>query len=231
MSDLHCPATFLIARHGEAKSHMNGVRSPEGVLTDKGRRQVQQLVKQLRRRRVAAVYSSQMPPALESAALAASQLGLRPVVLDGLQELSAGDLKGVTFSSKPTQDVIDAWLFGNLDVGTPGGTALQRVIKRFGKAIDGIADTHRGESVLIFTHGGVMSLAIPSLSLNMRNDLQGRRFLPNCAVAEVEVDADGWRLLSWPSAAHVNTKGPADKARPCSHGCVWLCRHLAVGPR
>jgi len=212
MSDLQCPATFLVARHGEAKSHVNGVRSNGGVLTDKGRRQVRQLVEQLRRRRVAAVYSSLMPPALESAALASSQLGLRPVVVDGLQELSAGDLEGATFSSEPTQDVIDAWLFGNLDVGTPGGKDRQRVIKRFGDAIDGIADTHRGESVLIFTHGGVMSLAIPWLSLNMRNDLPGRWFLPNCAIAEVEVDADGWRLLSWPSAAHVNTKAPADKA-------------------
>jgi probable phosphoglycerate mutase len=205
MSDLQCPATFLIARHGEAKSHVNGVRSNGGVLTDKGKKQVQQLVERLRRRRVAAVYSSQMAPALESAALAASQLGLRPVVIDGLQELSVGDLEGVTFSSNPTQDVIDAWLFGNLDVGTPAGKDSQRVIKRFGEAIGGIADTHRGEGVLIFTQGGVISLAIPWLSLNMRNDLDGRRFVPNCAFAELEVDADGWRLLAWPGAAHVTS--------------------------
>jgi hypothetical protein len=33
-----------------------------------------------------------MEPAIESARLAASELGLRPIVVDGLQELSADDL-------------------------------------------------------------------------------------------------------------------------------------------
>lgn len=202
MSDLQCPATFLIASHGEAKAHLDHVRSDDGVLTDKGRRQVQQLVEQLARHRIAAVYSSQMEPAVESAALAASQLGLRPVVVDGLQELSAGDIEGVTFSSEPAQDVIDACLFGNLDVGTPSWNDHQRVIKRFGGAIGSIADTHRGESVLVFTHSAVMTLVIRWLSFNMNVGLEGRLFLPNCAVAEVQVDADGWRLLSWPSATH-----------------------------
>jgi len=87
---------------------------------------------------------------------------------------------------------------GILDAGYPGGEDGHTVMKRFKEALEDIADTHRGETVLVFTHSGVMSLVIPMLSVNVRNDLVAQRFLPNCAVAEVEVDADGWRILSWP---------------------------------
>jgi probable phosphoglycerate mutase len=176
MSDLQCPATVLIARNGEAKSQAGGARSVDGVLTDKGRRQVHQLVQQVGGRRVAAVYSNHMEPAIESAELAASELGLRPVALDGLQELSLSDL----------------------EAGAPAAHDGHRVVRRFAEAITGIADAHRGESVLVFTHTNAMSLAIPWLCLNVRNDLEGQWFLPHCAVAEVEIDADGWRLVSWP---------------------------------
>src|ERR1035437_9855210 len=61
-----------------------------------------------------------------------------------------------------------------------------------------IADTHRGESVLVFTDGAVMSLAIARLSVNVGDHLAGAPNLPRCAVAQVEVDSDGWRLVSWP---------------------------------
>ena len=172
MSDLQCPATVLIARHGEAMTAVDGVLSDDdGPLTVKGRGQVHDLVGQVRGRRVAAVYSSRTRPSIESAELAASELGLAPVAVDGLQEFSVGDLAGASFHDEA----------------------------RFTEAIEEIADVHRGETVLVFSHGAAMSLAIPRLAANMRNDLARQRVLPNCAVAEVEVDSDGWRLVSWPS--------------------------------
>jgi broad specificity phosphatase PhoE len=74
MSDLQCPATMLVARHGDAGYAVDGVLSDDdGALTDKGRDQVRHLVEQVRSRRVAAVYSSQMGRAVESAELAADQ--------------------------------------------------------------------------------------------------------------------------------------------------------------
>jgi len=111
-----------------------------------------------------------MGSAIESAELAASELGLRSVVVEGLQELSAVDLAGDSSHDE----------------------------QRFTESIQEIADVHRGETVLVFSHAGAMTLAIPKLSVNARGGLAGQRFLPNCAAAEVEVDADGWRLVSWP---------------------------------
>lgn len=180
---------------------MDGVLSDDdGALTDKGSDQVRHLVEQVRSRRVAAVYSSQMGRAVESAELAAAQLGLRSLVVDGLQEFSVGDLAGVSFHDERAQQVFDAWLHGNLAAACPGAEDGHAVVKRFKGALDGIADRHRGETVLVFTHGGAMSLAIPRLSANLSNDLVAKRFLPSCVAAEIEVDADGWRVVTWPGA-------------------------------
>ena len=66
-----------------------------------------------------------------------------------------------------------------------------------------IAGVRRGEAVFVFTHGGATSAAVPGVSVDMNNDvnrvndLAGQGFLPRCAIAEVAVDADGWRLVSW----------------------------------
>jgi Fructose-2,6-bisphosphatase len=208
MSDLQCPATMFVARHGDAGYAVDGVLSDDGgALTDKGRDQVRHLVDQVRSRRVAAVYSSQMGRAVESAELAAAQLGLRSLVVDGLQEFSVGDLAGVSFHDDRAQQVFDAWLHGDLAAACPGAEDGHAVVKRFKGALDEIADRHRGETVLVFTHGGAMSLAIPGLSVNLRNDLAVQRFLPNCVAVEIEVDADGWRVVTWPGATEGHGAG------------------------
>ena len=206
MSDLQCPATLLIARHGDAEYTVAGVLSDDGGrLTVKGREQVHHLAERIRPRRIAAVYSSRMERALESAELAASELGVQAEVVDGLQEFAVGDLAGVRFHDERAEQVFEAWLRGDLDVGCPGAEDGHAVFKRFKEALDEIADLHRGETVLVFTHGGAMSLVIPRLAVNLRNDLVAQRFLPNCAVAEVEVDADGWRVVRWPGATEASS--------------------------
>ena len=201
MSDLQCPATLLIARHGDADHPVHGVLSDDGgCLTELGRAQVGVLAGRLLSRRIAAVYCSSMKRAVESADLAAAQLGVQLFVADGLEELSTGDLAG-SHQDPRARQVFDAWLHGSLDAGYPGGEDGHTVVKRFKDALEDIADTHRGETLLVFTHSGVMSLVIPRLALNVRNDLAAQRIPPSCAPAEVAVDADGWRVISWPSSS------------------------------
>ena len=45
-----------------------------------------------------------------------------------------------------------------------------------------------------------MSFVLPRLSGNVRDDLAAAKFLPNCAVAEVAVDGDGFDVRSWPGS-------------------------------
>ena len=202
MGDLHCPATLLLARHGDAEYGRASVLSDEGGwLSAHGIEQVTALAEGLRERRVARVYTSTLQRAVESGALAAEVLGVDSVPLPGLEEFSVGALAGRAHDDPELLSVFKAWLHGDLGRFIPGGESGVAVVDRYREALHTIADLHRGETTLVFTHGGVMSFVVPRLSGNVRPDLAEQKYLPNCAVAEVSVDEGGFEVLSWPGTA------------------------------
>ncbi|NHN55297.1 histidine phosphatase family protein [Calidifontibacter sp. DB0510] len=192
---------LLVTRHGDADYPVRGVLSDEGGwLTDKGKAQVDELARSLTGRGVTGVYSSTMQRAVESARRAAAILGVSAQVVDGLQEYSVGQYAGLPYGDPRPQQVFNAWLAGDLSQGLPGGETGQQVVDRYRIGLDEVADATADGTALVFSHGGVMSLVIPRLSVNVRDDLAAQRFLPNCVPAEVEVDGEQWRVISWPGS-------------------------------
>ena len=196
---LHCPATLFVARHGDAAYHHAHVMSDDGGwLSQVGQQQVQDCAQDLLGERIAAVYSSPMERAVESGRLAGDLLGVRHTVVDGLQELGVGTRAGQPWSDPVMQETYAAWIAGDLTARVPGAESGAEIVERMVGALQSIADQHRGEQVLVFTHGGVMSLVLPRVSVNVRNDLAHQRFLPNAVPARVEAGDDGWRVITWP---------------------------------
>jgi probable phosphoglycerate mutase len=196
---LHCPATLFVARHGDAAYHHAHVMSDGGGwLSETGQGQVRQCAEDLRSQRIAAVYSSPMERAVQSGRLAGDLLGVRHTVVDGLQELGVGTRAGQPWSDPVMQETYAAWIAGDLTARVPGAESGAEIVERMVGALQSIADQHRGEQVLVFTHGGVMSLVLPRVSVNVRNDLAHQRFLPNAVPARVEAGDDGWRVITWP---------------------------------
>lgn len=113
-SQLHCPATFVIVRHAEAAYEQSALTRDGGWLTAAGRAQAVQLADQLAGRRVAAVVSSDLARAVQTAELIAGGLrvGLPVETRAGLREFDLGDWVGrprtsaSRASSKPGQPVI-----------------------------------------------------------------------------------------------------------------------------
>lgn len=196
---LQCEATLLISRHGDADyEHPHVLSDSGGWLTGKGKAQTRELAEGLRSRRVAVVYASTMDRAAESAAIAGDVLGVPVRTVEGLQEFSVGLLAGRENDDQELRGVYAAWLAGHLDRRVPGAESGTEVVERYGEALEGIADLHRGETVLVFSHGGVMSFCIPRLASNVPDDLAAQRYLPNCATAEVAIGDDGFHVVSWP---------------------------------
>ena len=196
---LHCPATLFVARHGDAAYHHAHVMSDDGGwLSQVGQQQVQDCAQDLLGERIAAVYSSPMERAVESGRLAGDLLGVRHTVVDGLQELGVGTRAGQPWSDPVMQETYAARIAGDLAARVPGAESGAEIVERMVGALQSIADQHRGEQVLVFTHGGVMSLVLPRVSVNVRNDLAHQRFLPNAVPARVEAGDDGWRVITWP---------------------------------
>jgi 2,3-bisphosphoglycerate-dependent phosphoglycerate mutase len=201
VSDLHCPATILVSRHGDAEFGNPSTLTDEGGwLTELGRRQVTALAESLRPRGVARVYTSTQQRAIESGAVAAGVLGTDVTELEGLREYSVGALAGRPPADPELASVLKAWAHGDLDRRIPGGESGAEVLERCREALQYIADLHRGETVLVFSHGGIMSFALPLLPSTPRSDLAQQVYLPNCAPAELEVDGDGFRLVAWPGS-------------------------------
>ena len=198
MSDLQCAVTVLLVRHGEAVPDGLGVVSDEDrPLTPRGHEQARELGERLRERRVAAVWSSALVRARTTADAVGEVLGLPVRVVEGAHEFSVGSLAGSPDGAERAHAVYTAWLAGDLGTGCPGAETGHEVVARLEAVLDDLRDLHRGETVVLVTHGGVMTVAAARLCRGAPADLAGTR-VPNCAVAEVAGDSDGWDLVSWP---------------------------------
>ncbi|MEI2731518.1 MAG: histidine phosphatase family protein [Dermatophilaceae bacterium] len=208
MSDLQCPARVFVARHGQATYAVDDVVTDAGgTLTDLGRHQAADLAERLVPERIAVVYPSRLDRAVQTGAIVATRLGTPIEVLDGVHEFAAGSLEGHHWDEALRRGCYDAWLAGELDERWPGGESGREIVDRMRLALDAVADRHRGEAVLVVSHGGVMSLSLPLLAMDAAGPRIARPPLPNTAVVALSRDGDGWRLAApWPGTGDV--RGP-----------------------
>ena len=60
-----------------------------------------------------------------------------------------------------------------------------------------VVDLHRGESVLVVTDGDAIRRGVPRLARNLPDSYGNAHEVDQCAVVEVDADADGWVVRSW----------------------------------
>lgn len=204
VSDLFCPVTVLAVRHADAV--YDGTTLPGvpdgGRISDLGRQQVAALAERLRGRRVAAVVSSPYSRARDTAELLATELNATCEVADALRELDAGDVTALPDSEgiARVDDVYGRWLRGDLEASCPGGETGSALVARVRECLESLADRFRGETVVVVSHGGALSLALPVICGKSARELAAQP-LANASVVELDGDADGWRLVSWAETA------------------------------
>lgn len=197
MTDLQCAARVFVARHGEADYESELLSDAGGWLTTLGRDQARVLAESMAGERVARVWTSDMARAVQTGEIVAARLGVDVMVRKGLREFGVGDAAGTTGDPDPFAETFAAWLDGDLTARIPGGESGVDVVARYEAVLDEIADGHRGESVLVVSHGGVMCMALSALSRNLTLSHSRDLPMPNCGVVAVEADADGWVARSW----------------------------------
>jgi 2,3-bisphosphoglycerate-dependent phosphoglycerate mutase len=196
MSDLQCPTRVFVARHGEADYETDLVTDQGGWLSPAGRAQARALGERLLGQRIARVWSSPMSRAVQTAEIAAGVLGVDVVVREGLREYGVGAIAGTAVSERDVlRPVFDAWVAGDDAATIPGGETVAGIAARVSGVLDEVRDAHRGEGVLVVTHGGAMMVTVPVLLGTPRataHDL----VLPGGAHVALEGDASGWRLAA-----------------------------------
>ena len=148
---------ILLARHGETDWNRIGrwQGHADPPLNETGRRQAAELAEQLAGDGVAAVYSSDLQRASETAQVVGDRLGL-PVAQDpGLREIDVGSWSGLTRAEVQERypDGFARWLDG--EIGHDGETR-EELTERVVAAVERIADAHPEQTVLVVTHGGAI---------------------------------------------------------------------------
>ena len=197
MTDLQCAARLYVARHGDALYESELLSDAGGWLSPVGRQQARDLAASLAPERIARVWVSDMARAVQTAEIVAGTLGVDVVVRRGLREFGVGDAAGTTGDPDPFAATFAAWLDGDLTARIPGGESGVDVVERYTAVLEEIADEHRGESVLVVSHGGVMCLGLSVVARNLAVSHSRDLPMPNCGVVAMEADADGWVARSW----------------------------------
>jgi probable phosphoglycerate mutase len=196
MSELFCPATLVLARHGEAEYECVGLSDDGGSLTGSGRRQARELAEGLAGDRVAAVWCSDLSRSVQTAEIAAAALGLTTVtVASGLREVSVGAHRGTPVRAGVLAAELRAWQDGRLSCRVPGGESGDEVVARLRGALEGAADQYRGETVLVVSHGWAIRVAVTQLCVNAAG--AGSWDLDPGQTAWVSAGTEDWRLRSW----------------------------------
>jgi broad specificity phosphatase PhoE len=151
-------AILILIRHGQSLGNLERrfTHGPEEPLTDLGREQARDAGRLVAAHYApVALYASPFQRAHETARLIGEAIALEPVLVDALREQHFGELHG-----RPYDEFTHAAEAGQ---GTrwerrpPGGETLREVAERAGPALDEIARRHRGEPVVVVSHGGVMA--------------------------------------------------------------------------
>ena len=139
-----------------------------------------------------------MARAVQTAEIAAAVLGCGVTVREGLREFGVGVHAGRPVEPDPFRATFDRWLDGDLEARIDGAESGAEVVSRMAAVLEEVADLHRGEAVLVVSHGGAICMSVPVLARNLHPRFPLGRPLPNTGVVQLEADdAGGWRAVSW----------------------------------
>lgn len=150
------PTRLLLLRHGQTELSVHRRYSGRGnpPLTELGRTQADAAARYVGEQGgVAAVISSPLQRAYETAAAAAKVLGLDVTVDDDLIETDFGAWEGLTFGEAAQRDpeLHGRWL-RDTSVTPPDGESFDAVARRVRSAKDRIVAEHAGSTVLLVSH-------------------------------------------------------------------------------
>jgi probable phosphoglycerate mutase len=162
---------IVLVRHGQTDYNREGRWQGSGAdvpLNDAGRAEAARVAAALAERfagRVAAVYTSDLERARETAAILAARLGLEVIDEPALRELSHGRWEGLTHAEvlERWPDEHAAYQASPYDVRRGGGDSYRDLERRLWPALEAIAERHRGERVVAVSHGGPIRLALSTI--------------------------------------------------------------------
>ncbi|CAK7337631.1 unnamed protein product [Dovyalis caffra] len=202
---------IIVVRHGETAWNTDGrIQGHIDVeLNEAGREQAAVVADRLSREfKVSVVYSSDLKRASETAEKIAASCGVVEVIKDpDLRERHLGDLQGLIFreAAKVSTVAYQAFLSHRTSQDIPGGgESLDKLYQRCTSSLQKIAVKHRGERVVVVTHGGVIRALYQRVCPNGKSG--GKVLNTSINIFHIS-DGDHWTIKTWGDASHLNETG------------------------
>lgn len=211
-ADLSAAATRVIAvRHGQTA--WNAALRIQGhtdiALDERGRWQAARLAQALAHETVHAVYSSDLQRARDTARAYAAGAGLAVRDEPGLRERRFGHFEGLSFDDIERQWPEDArrWRRREPDFAPGDGESLRDFHHRCVGACAALAARHRGQTILVVAHGGVLDCLYRAAT---RTTVDAPRSwqLGNATVNRLLHTDAGFTLVGWNDDQHLADAAP-----------------------
>jgi probable phosphoglycerate mutase len=214
----HAPDTarILLCRHGESEPARPDTPFPlvdghgDPALHENGQRQAAALGERLAAMAgVSTVYVTTLRRTVQTAAPFLQLSGLRAEIEPDLREVFLGDWEGGELRVRAAAgDPIFAEVLTaqRWDV-IPGAEPLDAFSKRTSTAIERIAERHPGETVAVFTHGGVIGQVVADVV-----GVRGFAFAgaDNASITEIAVSPERKLLRRFNDTAHLENRDEID---------------------
>ncbi len=153
---IHISTRFILIRHGETdwnKEERFRGRSNVG-LNATGLEQARKIAAHFRNTKIAAIYSSPLPRARETAVPLAQEHNLQIEDNADLLDIDFGSWEGLSVEEAKARDpeLYDLWLKAPGRVRFPGGESVRQVRNRVENLLRQLSEDHLGETVALVSH-------------------------------------------------------------------------------
>lgn len=187
---------LVVVRHGQSEGNRDHVFTGHGLsrLTPRGRREAEATARRIIKERVTAIFSSDLPRTLETAAPLVSLTGLPVQATKALRERDIGGLTGMSFADIQTKmpDVWQALMSRDPSFRPPGGESGQETRARMGEFVDGLFQQFPEGRIVIVSHGIAITQLLYHLLGFPKNETPHVVFqVENCSLQRIIRRADG----------------------------------------
>ena len=189
--------TVFLVRHGAhgQLGHALSGRTPGLGLTEDGRAGATRTARRLAGRNVAAVYTSPLQRAGETAAIIAGGLGLQPAVAEALTEINFGDWTGLAFDALAYDPAWRRWNEVRSQHRPPQGESMLQVQIRLSDWLWTVHRLHPDAAVVAVSHADVIKSAL-AYALGLSADAHARFAVDPASVSSITVGEWGMTVLS-----------------------------------
>ena len=208
---------LIIVRHGQTRWNLKLIRQGhlDSPLTEKGIAQAKALGERLAREVFTALYSSDLGRAIQTAKMVAETTGHKVVTDARLRERHLGIFQGLNGDQIKEKHPEEYRLHRTMGPSyvIPGGESVEQQVARNVAYLTEIAAKHLGETIVVVTHGGVLSgFFRHALSIPLEAP---RRFeFMNASLNVFAYEEGNWMLRTWGDVSHLMSDGSSDGDDP-----------------